>query len=303
MKFEVTILGCGSATPTLRHWPTSQLVNHDEHYFLFDCGEGAQLQLRRYNIKFQQINHLFITHLHGDHCLGLPGLLSTMHLLGRTKDLNIYANAALQEAIEIQLRVSYSRLRFQLKWHPLSYDEPQIIMENAKLQVMSFPLNHRVPCCGFRISEKPKPRNMIPQMIEKYTIPFVRIRQIKAGADYILEDGTVIPNADLTLDPAEPKSYAFCTDTAFAEKTIDAVQGVDLLYHEATFLEKDRQRAYDTFHSTASDAARVANMAGVGKLILGHFSARYHDLNPFLEEAESVFKPVVLANEGLCFKV
>ncbi len=303
MKFEVTILGCGSATPTLRHWPTSQLVNHDEHYFLFDCGEGAQLQLRRYNIKFQRINHLFITHLHGDHCLGLPGLLSTMHLLGRTKDLNIYANAALQEAIEIQLRVSYSRLRFQLKWHPLSYDEPQIIMENAKLQVMSFPLNHRVPCCGFRISEKPKPRNMIPQMIEKYTIPFVRIRQIKAGADYILEDGTVIPNADLTLDPAEPKSYAFCTDTAFAEKTIDAVQGVDLLYHEATFLEKDRQRAYDTFHSTASDAARVANMAGVGKLILGHFSARYHDLNPFLEEAESVFKPVVLANEGLCFKV
>ena len=303
MKFEVTILGCGSATPTLRHWPTSQLVNHNEHYFLFDCGEGAQLQLRRYNIKFQRINHVFITHLHGDHCLGLPGLISTMHLLGRTKDLHIYSNAALQEAIEIQLRVSHSRLRFQLKWHPLSYDEPQIIMENDKLQVRSFPLNHRVPCCGFVFSEKPKPRNMMPEMIEKYNIPFVRIRQIKTGADYILEDGTVIPNTDLTLDPPEPKSYAFCTDTAFAEKTIDAVRGVDLLYHEATFLEKDRQRAYDTFHSTASDAARVAKVAGVGKLILGHYSARYHDLNPFLEEAQAVFKPVLLANEGACIKV
>lgn len=303
MKFEVTILGCGSATPTLRHWPTSQLVNHNEHYFLFDCGEGAQLQLRRYNIKFQRINHVFITHLHGDHCLGLPGLLSTMHLLGRTKDLHVYANAALQEAIEIQLRVSHSRLRFHLQWHPLSYDEPQIIMENDKLQVRSFPLNHRVPCCGFVISEKPKPRNMIPEMIEKYTIPFVRIRQIKTGADYILDDGTVIPNADLTFDPSEPKSYAFCTDTAFAQKTIDAVRGVDLLYHEATFLEKDRQRAYDTFHSTASDAARVAKEAGVGKLIIGHYSARYQDLNPFLEEAEAGFKPVLLANEGARFKV
>lgn len=303
MKFEVTILGCGSATPTLRHWPTSQLVNHNEHYFLFDCGEGAQLQLRRFNIKFQRINHVFITHLHGDHCLGLPGLLSTMHLLGRTKDLHIYANAALQEAIEIQLKVSYSRLRFQLMWHPLSYDEPQIIMKNEKLQIKSFPLNHRVPCCGFAISEKPKPRNIIPEMIEKYNIPFVRIRQIKAGADYILENGTVIPNVDLTIDPPEPKSYAFCTDTAFAEKTIDAVRGVDLLYHEATFLEKDRQRAYDTFHSTAIDAARIAKKAEVGKLILGHYSARYHDLNPFLEEAEGVFKPVALANEGLCFRV
>lgn len=303
MKFEVTILGCGSATPTLRHWPTSQLVNHNEHYFLFDCGEGAQLQLRRYNIKFQRINHVFITHLHGDHCLGLPGLLSTMHLLGRTKDLHIYSNAALQEAIEIQLRVSHSRLRFQLQWHSLSYDEPQIIMENDKLQVKSFPLNHRVPCCGFVISEKPKPRNIIPEMIEKYTIPFVRIRQIKTGADYILSDGTVIPNADLTLDPADPKAYAFCTDTAFAQKTIDAVRGVDLLYHEATFLERDRQRAYDTFHSTASDAARVAKEAGVGKLIIGHYSARYHDLNPFLDEAKAVFEPVMLANEGVCIKV
>ena len=303
MKFEVTILGCGSATPTLRHGPTSQLINHDDHYFLFDCGEGSQLQLRRYNIKFQRINHVFITHLHGDHCLGLPGLLSTMHLLGRTKDLHIYANAALQEAIEIQLRVSYSRLRFQLKWHALSYDAPQTIMENDRIEVRSFPLNHRVPCCGFIISEKPKPRNMLTEMIEKYNIPFVRIRQIKAGADYVLENGEVILNAELTSPPPAPKSYAFCTDTAFAEKAIEAVRGVDLLYHESTFLEKDRQRAYDTFHSTAGDAARVAKAAGVRKLMLGHYSARYHDLIPFLEEAKSIFKPTILSDEGLTTKV
>ncbi len=303
MKFEITILGCGSATPTLRHWPTSQLVNHDEHYFLFDCGEGAQLQLRRYNIKFQRINHIFITHLHGDHCLGLPGLLSTMHLLGRTKDLHIYANAALQEAIELQLKVSYSRLRFKLVWYALSYDVPEIIMENAKLEVMSYPLNHRVPCCGFKISEKPKPRNILPECIEAYNIPVSRIRQIKAGADYVLEDGTVIPNSQMTKAPSEPKAYAICTDTAFAEKTIEAVKGVDLLYHESTFIEKDRQRAYDTFHSTATDAARVAKQAGAGKLILGHYSARYNDLSPFLEEASQIFSPVVLANEGLQIKV
>ena len=303
MKFEVTILGCGSATPTLRHWPTSQLVNHDEHYFLFDCGEGAQLQLRRYNIKFQRINHIFITHLHGDHCLGLPGLLSTMHLLGRTKDLHIYANAALQEAIELQLKVSYSRLRFNIVWHALSYDGPEIIMENTKLEVMSYPLNHRVPCCGFKISEKLKPRNILPEYISTYDIPISRIRQIKAGADYVLEDGTVVPNSKLTKAPSESRSYAICTDTAFAENTIEAVKGVDLLYHESTFIEKDRQRAYDTFHSTATDAARVAKQAGVGKLILGHYSARYNDLNQFLEEASQIFSPVVLANEGLQIKV
>lgn len=303
MKFEVTILGCGSATPTLRHGPTSQLVNHDEHFFLFDCGEGTQLQLRRFNAKFQRINHVFITHLHGDHCLGLPGLLSTMHLLGRTNDLHIYANVALQEAIEVQLRVSYSKLRFQLIWHALSYDEPQIIMENEKVVIKSFPLNHKVPCCGFLIAEKPKPRNIIPEMIAKYKIPYVRIRQIKSGADYVIEDGSVIPNADLTYDPAPSKSYAFCTDTAFTQKAIDAVRGVDLLYHESTFLEKDRQRAYDTFHSTAVDAARVAKEAEVGKLVLGHYSARYHDLKPFLNQAQAIFKPTILGDEGLIINV
>ena len=303
MKFEITILGCGSATPTLQHWPTSQLLNHYDHYFLLDCGEGAQLQLRRYNIKFQRINYIFITHLHGDHCLGLPGLISTMHLLGRTNDLHIYANAALQEAIELQLKVSHSRLRYKLVWHPLSYEGPEVILETNLLEVTSFPLNHKVPCCGFRFSEKPKQRNMIPAMIEKYNIPYVRIRQIKAGADYVLEDGSIIPNAELTLDPPESKSYAFCTDTAFSEKTIEGVKGVDVLYHESTFLEMDRQRAYETFHSTASDAARVAKEAGAKKLVLGHYSARYNELSAFKLEASEIFNPVVLADEGLRIKI
>jgi len=303
MKFEVTILGCGSATPTLRHWPTSQLVNHHGHYFLLDCGEGTQLQLRRYSVKFQRINHIFITHLHGDHCLGLSGLISTMHLLGRVNDLHIYSNISLREAVELQLKVSHSRLRFNLVWHPLSYDEPEVILETKLLKISSFPLNHKVQCCGFRITEKTKERNIIPSQIQKYNIPYVRIRQIKAGADYILEDDTVIPNADLTLDPPAAKSYAFCTDTAFSEKTIEYVSGVDVLYHESTFLERDRQRAYETFHSTATDAARIAKAAEVRKLVLGHYSARYHGLSAFEQEATSIFTPVVLGNEGLRIKI
>lgn len=303
MKFEITILGCGSATPTLRHWPTSQIVNHDEHYFLLDCGEGTQLQLRRYGIKFQRINHIFITHLHGDHCLGLPGLLSTMHLLGRTKALNIYCNSALRPAIELQLKASHSRLRFPVEWNDLSYDGPKVIMENNKIEVTSFPLNHRVPCCGFRISEKPKQRNIRPEMIEKYNIPIARIRQIKDGADYKLDDGSIISNADLTLDPSQPKSYAFCTDTAFTDTAVEAAKNVDLLYHESTFLEAERQRAYETFHSTAMDAARVALQANAGKLLLGHYSARYNKLQPFLAEASEIFGNVMLADEGLSIKI
>ncbi len=303
MKFEVTILGCGSATPTLRHWPTAQILNHDEHFFLLDCGEGTQLQLRRYGIKFQRINHIFITHLHGDHCLGLPGLISTMHLLGRTKDLHIYAHESLKEAVEFQLRISHSRLRFPIQWHSLTYDGEERILETNKLEVYSFPLNHRVPCCGFRIIEKLKPRNMIPELIEKYSIPVPRIRQIKEGADYQLEDGTVIQNLDLTLDPDLPKSYAFCTDTAYADATARCVQNVDLLYHESTFLQAERQRAKKTFHSTASDAARVAQEAGVKNLLLGHFSARYRNTDPFLTEAKAIFENTTLADEGMKIRI
>lgn len=303
MKFEITILGCGSATPTMKHWPTSQIINHHEKYFLFDCGEGAQLQLRKFNVKFQRIDHIFITHLHGDHCLGLPGLISTMNLLGRENDLHIYAHSSLKDAIELQLKVSHSQLRFNLIWHPLTYQNPEKIFENKKIEIYSIPLRHRVPCCGYKIVEKPLPRNMIPEMIEKYDIPYIRIRQIKEGADYTLPNGTVIPNKELTLDPAPAASYAFCTDTAFSESTIEWVKNVNVLYHESTFLEQHRDRAIETFHSTAKDAATVASSANVNRLILGHYSARYNNVEEFVTEASSVFPAVTPANEGLKINV
>lgn len=303
MKFDVTILGCGSATPTLRHNPTAQLVNHEEHYFLLDCGEGTQLQLRRFGLKFQRINHVFITHLHGDHYFGLPGLLSTMHLLGRTTDIHIYCKAELQAAMEVQLQISGSRLRFKTIWHPLNFDGREVIFENPRLTIESFPLKHRIPTCGFRISEKEKQRNIIPELVEKYKIPIPRIRQIKAGADYRLEDGTLLANRELTNDPPKPKSYAYCTDTAYMPETAGNVQNADLLYHESTFLEADSARAKETFHSTAADAARVAVEGNVGKLMLGHYSARYREIDRFAEEAKTVFPNTVRAEEGLTISV
>ncbi|MCA1763706.1 MAG: ribonuclease Z [Flavobacteriales bacterium] len=277
MKFEVTVLGCGSATPTLRHNPTAQLVNHEEHYFLLDCGEGTQLQLRRFGMKFQRINHIFITHLHGDHYFGLPGLLSTMHLLGRTTDIHIYCRDELQEAMNMQLQISGSRLRFKTIWHPLNHTSREVIYENPRLVIESFPLKHRIPACGFRISEKPRQRNILPEMVKKYNIPIPRIRQIKAGADYQLEDGTVLGNKSLTKDPPASRSYAYCTDTAYMPETAENVEGADLLYHEST--------------------------GKVGRLMLGHYSARYREIGKFAEEAQAVFPNTILGEEGLTVAV
>lgn len=303
MKFEVTILGCGSATPTLKHGPTSQLLEHDSQYFLIDCGEGTQLQLRRFKIRFLKINHIFISHNHGDHCLGLPGLISTMHLLGRNRALYIYAQEGLQAAVEHQLKISHSRLRFEIVWHDLEPDGKKLIYSNKKLAVYSFPLDHRVPCCGFHFSEKEKPLNIKPQCVEKYNIPVPRIRQIKGGSDYTLEDGTVIPNGEMTYRSEKPSSYAFCSDTAFQVKTAEYVKGVDLLYHESTFLEAELERAGYTHHSTATQAAEVAKQARARKLLLGHYSARYRDTELFKKEAMEVFENVELADEGMTVPV
>ncbi len=299
MKFEVTILGCGSATPTLRHSPTAQLVNYEERYFLLDCGEGTQLQLRRFGIKFQRIDHIFITHLHGDHCLGLPGLLSTLHLLGRTKAMHLYAHPDLEEATRIQLKVSHSRLRFEVQWHQLAHSEVQTVFENRTLLVQSVPLNHRIPTCGFIIREKEKERNILPSAIDQYQLSIARIRQIKRGADFTTPSGKIIPNEQLTSAPMLPRSYAFITDTAGKPEMVDAVRGVDLLYHESTFLQRDASRAKDTYHSTALQAAETASAAGVGQLLLGHFSARYREMEPFRKEASAVFPNVTIAYEGL----
>jgi ribonuclease Z len=303
MKFEVTILGCGSATPTLRHGPTSQLLEHDSQYYLIDCGEGTQLQLRRFKIRFLKINHIFISHNHGDHCLGLPGLISTLHLLGRNRELHVYAQKGLKEAVEHQLQVSHSRLRFEIIWHDLAPDGKNLIFSNKKLEVYSFPLDHRVPCCGFLFSEREKLLNIKPEYVEKYSIPVARIRQIKSGSDYTLEDGTVIPNTELTYAPEPPCSYAYCSDTAYQAQTANYVQGVNLLYHESTFLEGELERAAYTHHSTASQAAAVAKEADAGKLLLGHYSARYRDTELFRKEARQVFENVELADEGMVVPV
>lgn len=303
LKFEVTVLGCGSATPTLRHAPTAQVVNHNEHLFLLDCGEGTQLQLRRFKIKFQKINHILITHLHGDHFLGLPGLLSTLHLLGRTRPMNIFAHRDLQSVIESQLQLSHTKLRFPILWQELNYKAEVTICETPALDIVGFPLSHGIQCCGFKIVEKPKPRNIIPTVIERYTISVARIRQIKLGADLKLEDGTVILNKELTTAPSPPRSYGYCTDTAYHSKTAGYVRGVDLLYHESTFVEAERSAAKRTMHSTAKDAARVAKEAEAGKLLLGHYSARYRDEQLFGDEAKQVFENVFLADEGLTFSV
>jgi len=303
MKFEVTILGCGSATPTLRHSPTSQLVNHEEQYFLIDCGEGTQLQLRRFGLKFQKINHIFISHLHGDHYFGLPGLLSTFHLLGRTNALHIYTHADLQQVMESQLKISHSHLRYPVHWHALNYDTKVLLFESEQLEIFGFPLSHRIPTCGFLIRQKPKPRNIISAFISRYNIPVARIRQIKDGSDYTLPNGEVLPNDMLTTAPDPPRSYAFCSDTAFAEKTAQYVKGVDTLYHESTFLKLHAKRAKETFHSTAGQAAQVAILAGAKKLILGHFSARYHGISEFQSEASEIHPHVILAEEGQTYPV
>ena len=303
MKFELTILGCGSAIPTLRHGSTSQILEHHSQLYLIDCGEGAQLQMRKYKIRFLKINHIFISHNHGDHCLGLPGFLSSLHLLGRTRGLDIFCQSGLREAVEYQLKISHSRLRYPIDWHILNPEEKELIYENKNIEVHSFPLNHRVPCCGFRFSEKQKLRNIKPDVIQKYNIPIPRIRQIKAGSDYKLDDGTTIENKDLTYEPEPPLSYAFCSDTAYDLRTANYVRNVDLLYHESTFLDEDTKRAEDTYHSTATHAAQVAKQANAGKLILGHYSARYRNEELFEEEAKKIFDRVQISAEGLVVKV
>ena len=298
MSFELTILGCNSAIPTNHRKPTAQLLNVAERFFLIDCGEGTQLQLRKYKIRMQNIQHIFISHLHGDHYFGLIGFISTMHLLGREKELHIYCPAELKEIIYIQLSASKTELRFPLFFHEFGFDEAELLMESNDLTVHTIPLSHTLPCCGFLFKEKPKPRRMRKEMIEKHQIPLEKVPTIKAGGDYTLENGQVIPHLELTKGAQLSRSFAFCSDTCYHEAIIPQIKGVDMLYHEATFLDELKERAQQTKHSTAKEAAIIAKKAQVGRLIIGHYSQRYFDLNPLLEEAQSVFTLTQLAIEG-----
>lgn len=303
MKFEITILGCGSATPTLRRSPSAQYINVLERHFLVDCGEGTQIQLRRFKTKFQKINHIFISHLHGDHFFGLIGLISSMHLYGRTKPLHVFADQQLEEIIHLQLKASKSYLNFELLFHPLTFDQPTIIFEDNLVEISSFPLKHRIPCCGFLFKEKERQLRIRKDKIQEYSISMETIPKIKNGSDLVLDDGSVIPNVELTLPPDPPRSYAYCSDTSYSAQVIEAVRGVNLLYHEATFLQAMKDRAKATAHSTTVQAAEVALKAKVDRLIIGHYSARYTDTASFKAEAETIFTPVIIAEDGLAINI
>lgn len=297
-NFELTILGCSSATPTSKRNPTAQLLNVAERFFLIDCGEGTQIQLRKFKLKFQRINHVFISHLHGDHYLGLMGLISSMHLLGRTNELHLYCPAELQEIIEIQFKHSQAFIKFPIVYHPHKYIDNDLIFEDERVEVSTIVLNHRIPCCGFIFSEKPHLANISKETIHLFQLTIEEIIAIKAGSDLTKRSGEVIKNAELIMPKKDTRSYAYCSDTCYDERVIELVKGVDLLYHEATFLQEMEARAKETFHTTAFQAGMVAKKAEVKQLMIGHYSARYKDLEPLLDEAKSVFENTILAIEG-----
>ena len=298
-KFEVNILGCGSALPTTRHFASSQVLNIREKLFMIDCGEGTQLQLRRSKLKYSRLNHIFISHLHGDHCFGLIGLLSTFDLLGRTAAMHIYAHPDFEPILNMQLDYFCKKMDYEVVFHPINPSKIEIIYEDRSVSVTTIPLRHRIPTCGFLFSEKKTPDHIKRDMIDYYGIPTCDINRIKNGEDYVLADGTVIPNNWLTAPSSSPRKYAYCSDTLYHREIIEQVKGVDLLYHEATFADSDRPKAEMTFHTTALQAATIAKDAGVKQLVIGHFSARYEEEDLLLKEAQSVFPNTVLAIENL----
>lgn len=302
--FDLHILGCGSALPTTRHQPSSQVINLRDKLYMIDCGEGTQLQMRKMKIKFSRLNHIFISHLHGDHCFGLPGLISTLGLLGRNGELVIHAHEEIQKFLQPTLDFFCKDLPYPVTINPVKAGgESELIFEDRSVEVYSIPLKHRIPSTGFLFKEKPKEAHLIREMIDFYQVPIKEIQNIKRGADFITGEGVIIPNSRLTKPASKPRSYAYCSDTAFSEKIVPIIEGVDLLYHEATFADTELKRARDTFHSTARQAAEIALKANVKQLMIGHYSARYEDIKPLLEEARKIFPNTIAANEGLRVKI
>ena len=299
---KLTILGCYAATPRTLTNPTSQVLEMRNRLFLIDCGEATQVQLRKSKIKFSKIEHVFISHLHGDHFYGLIGLVSTFSLLNRTTDLHIYGPKGVKEVITLQLRLSNSWTSYGLFFHELESDVSEVIFEDEKVTVSTIPLKHRVYTNGFLFREKIAPRKLNAEMLTKYKIDRCYFQNIKNGKNVLLDDGNIIENRELTFDPPLPKSYAFCSDTAYDEAIVPHVNGVDVLYHEATFLESHLELARKTLHSTAKDAARIASLSNVKQLLLGHYSTRYEDISLFKDEAETIFPNVLLADDGKTFE-
>lgn len=302
-KFEVTILGCGSALPTTRHFASAQVVNLREKLFMIDCGEGAQMQLRRSRLKFSRLNHIFISHLHGDHCFGLMGLISTFGLLGRTAKLHIYAPAPLDQLLQPQLDYYCAGMDYQVEVHTIDTTRFAPVYEDRSVTVYTLPLRHRIACCGFLFREKPTLPHIIREKIDFYQVPEYAINQIKNGADWTTPDGEIIPNRYFTR-PSEPaRSYAYCSDTCYLPELQEHLKNVDLLFHEATFGKDLEKRAQETFHTTAEQAATLARDSQAGRLCIGHFSARYEDETPLLHEAQEIFPNTILARENLTLKL
>ncbi|WP_341900975.1 ribonuclease Z [Fluviicola taffensis] len=298
MSFEVTILGSGAALPTSNRNPTSQYLQCNDRHILIDCGEGTQVQLRRNQVHIQKINHILISHLHGDHFFGLVGLLSTLHLLGRDKGLTIYGPEELEQIIRFQLEVGGARLGFELNFIPLNGKEHRLLFEDKLIEIWTFPLSHRVPTNGFLIKEKQKERKLNADRFEEAGLSLTLIPKLKQGLDVELESGETIHADEYTYSAKPSKSYGYCSDTIFDERIVEYIRNVDVLYHEATFLNDKLDRAKQTFHSTAEQAATIAKQAEVGKLLLGHLSARYDTGLKHFEEASVVFENVRVVEDG-----
>ncbi|WP_264558797.1 ribonuclease Z [Flavobacterium sp. N2270] len=298
---KLTILGCYAATPRTITNPTSQVLEIKNQMFLIDCGEGTQVQLRKHKIKFSRINRIFISHLHGDHFYGLIGLISTFTLLNRENDLHVYGPKGIKEIILLQLKLSNSYTGYNLYFHELESNESVLVFEDDNVTVKTIPLKHRVYTNGYLFKEKNTHRKLNIEAVEEYNIEKCYFAKIKNGGNITLENGKEIKNEELTFSPEKEKSYAFCSDTLYNESIIPIIKNVDVLYHESTFLESENHLASKTMHSTAKEAALIAKKANVGTLLMGHYSTRYGDISLFKKEGESIFKPILLANDGKQF--
>ncbi|UOU98077.1 ribonuclease Z [Chryseobacterium daecheongense] len=304
MSTYLTILGFNSAIPTINSSPTSQLLEMEERHFLIDCGEGTQVQLRKAKARFSKINHIFISHLHGDHCFGLPGLIASFRLLGRENPLHVYGPKGIKNMLETIFTITETHRGFEVVYHELDKDYSEKIYEDNRVEVYTIPLDHRIYCNGYLFKEKPKDRHLNMKEIAKYDeIEVCDYHNLKAGKDFVLSDGYVLKNELLTVDPTPSVSYAFCSDTRYLESVIPIIKNVTVLYHESTFLHDLKEMADYTGHSTALEAARIAQKAEVGKLILGHFSNRYADLTVFTDEARNVFPNTFLPKALECVKI
>ena len=302
-EFNINILGCGSALPTTRHLATSPIVDLRDKLYMIDCGEGTQVQMRRMRVRFGRLAHIFISHLHGDHCFGLPGLISTLGMLGRTGELVVHGPKEVETYLRPVMDLFCRGMEFEVRFNPVDTRSHSLVMEDRSLSVYSIPLKHRIPTCGYLFAEKPKEAHIIREMTDFYQVPVRCMKDIKQGQDYVTPEGEVVPNSRLTRPAAPPKRYAFCSDTAYNRSIIPIIEGADLLYHEATFAECDLARAKETFHSTARQAAEIARDAHVKRLVIGHYSARYEDLSELHREAEAVFPGTILGNEGTVIPV